>query len=95
MKDFFSEFSEIELANDVDPFTLSVNHNYYDYYELKISNLRKLKLQSLKDEKIKQKVIQLQSLLYNENFIKLYEEKPDLQGQTNAKLGKHLFWNIW
>ena len=75
MKDFFSDFSEIELRNDLDPHnSQSINyHDYYDYYELTISNLRKLKLQSLKDEEIKQKLIHLQSILYNEDFIKLYE----------------------
>jgi len=89
MKDFFSDFSEIELRNDLDPHnSQSINyHDYYDYYELTISNLRKLKLQSLKDEEIKQKLIHLQSILYNEDFIKLYEEKPILNSGTSGCTG--------
>lgn len=89
IKDLFGEFSEIELRNELDPHnSQSINyHDYYDYYELTISNLRKLKLQSLKDENIKQKVIQLQSILYNEDFITLYEEKPNLNSGTSGYTG--------
>ena len=81
IRDFLSEFPEIELK------TNSQTYQYYNYYELKISKLRKLKILSLKDKELKQKLSRLQSILYNEQFIRLSENEPTFNSGTTGHGG--------
>lgn len=79
IKNFLNKISEVERIKD----------DYYDfyYYELSVRNLRKLKIQSLTDEKIKNKLTRLETLLKDKNKINIYGDKKPSFGTSGGSTG--------
>lgn len=71
VKPFMLSFSEIEEV------TIHSSFNDFIYYKLSIKGLRKIKLLSINNLQLKEKLKTLQNLLNDNRFIKKYDKIPE------------------
>lgn len=87
-KNIIDEFSEIKSFNDINN-----SKHIYDYFYIDIKDTRKLKLLSLHDNDVKQKLTRLETMLYNEKLVKLSDDKPSTEGSSTGIGGSSISIN--
>lgn len=97
-KNIINEFPEFTNLNEYNDIIQVLSPDEYAYYFIDIKFTRKLRLLSLNDDVIKQKMIRLETLLCNEKLITLMEDRPSSgtsgSSGTNCSSGTNGITNI-